>query len=237
MCGDLPDLEAGVYHFGPGDFALRCLRTGDHRRALVQATGGEAAVAAAPLTVSVRDILAKCLEIPGPHLSALLLGHRHDRRQPTGGSAAYRIPAKVVMGFVDATVNHLLGLDVEREVALTLVTLGQETQAQLGVPPPMAPLALETVPLSNTEVDYPTIRAMHAASVLDQEDEARRWHGWTPIPIRREPTGKLFPLQPMSDADIPSETIEQVDPQRRGSSRRFAQYPSASASCRPSCSG
>src|SRR5438552_13525986 len=31
VCGDLPDLKAGVYHFGPGDFALRLLRAGDHR--------------------------------------------------------------------------------------------------------------------------------------------------------------------------------------------------------------
>src|SRR5919106_94859 len=30
VCGDLPDLEAGVYHFGPGDFALRRLRQGDY---------------------------------------------------------------------------------------------------------------------------------------------------------------------------------------------------------------
>ena len=26
VCGDLPDLDAGVYHFGPADFALRKLR-------------------------------------------------------------------------------------------------------------------------------------------------------------------------------------------------------------------
>src|SRR6266498_5173255 len=51
VCGDLPELQAGVYHCGPGDFALRCLRQGDYRQLLVQATGGEPAVAAAPLTV------------------------------------------------------------------------------------------------------------------------------------------------------------------------------------------
>jgi hypothetical protein len=31
VCGDLPELPAGVYHFGPGDFVLRCLRQGDYR--------------------------------------------------------------------------------------------------------------------------------------------------------------------------------------------------------------
>src|SRR4029077_12252766 len=37
VCGPLPDLEAGVYHFGPHDFALRRLRDGDHRATLVAA--------------------------------------------------------------------------------------------------------------------------------------------------------------------------------------------------------
>src|SRR5262245_25891105 len=34
VCGELQGLRAGVYHFGPGDFALRLLRTGDYRGAL-----------------------------------------------------------------------------------------------------------------------------------------------------------------------------------------------------------
>src|SRR5207253_10865972 len=44
VCGDLPDLKAGVYHFGPGDFALRLLRTGDYRDVLVHATAREESV-------------------------------------------------------------------------------------------------------------------------------------------------------------------------------------------------
>ena len=50
VCGDLPELPAGVYHFGPGDFTLRCLHRGDYRQLVVQATGGEPFVATAPLT-------------------------------------------------------------------------------------------------------------------------------------------------------------------------------------------
>src|SRR5882724_5399955 len=51
VCGDLANLEAGVYHFGPAEFGLRRLRAGDYRGALVAATGGEAAIAHAPLTI------------------------------------------------------------------------------------------------------------------------------------------------------------------------------------------
>ena len=38
VCADLPYLEAGVYHFGVHDFALRQLRRGDFRGELVRAT-------------------------------------------------------------------------------------------------------------------------------------------------------------------------------------------------------
>ena len=37
VCGDLAGLAAGVYHFGPVEFALRRLRSGDHRGALSRA--------------------------------------------------------------------------------------------------------------------------------------------------------------------------------------------------------
>ena len=51
VCGDLPGLVAGVYHFGPHDFALRRLRMGDHRAILARATGGESPVVSAPAIV------------------------------------------------------------------------------------------------------------------------------------------------------------------------------------------
>src|SRR5437016_12426795 len=51
VCGPLPDLDPGVYHFGPHDFALRRLRAGDHREAVIGATGREPAAAAAPALV------------------------------------------------------------------------------------------------------------------------------------------------------------------------------------------
>jgi hypothetical protein len=46
---DLPDLPAGVYHFGPHDFALHRLRSGDYRGLLVEASGAHPEIARAPL--------------------------------------------------------------------------------------------------------------------------------------------------------------------------------------------
>ena len=45
VCGELPGLPAGVYHFNPGDMALRRLREGDHRGVLVAASGADGEVA------------------------------------------------------------------------------------------------------------------------------------------------------------------------------------------------
>src|SRR3989454_5465533 len=51
VCGDLANLPAGVYHFAPAEFGLRRLRAGDYRRFLLEATGGESAIAHAPLAI------------------------------------------------------------------------------------------------------------------------------------------------------------------------------------------
>ena len=225
VCGDLPELRAGVYHFGPGDFALRCLRRGDYRQLLAQATGGEPTVAAAPVTVICTSTFWRnawkyrartyrhCFWDTGTIVANLL-----------AVSAAHAVPANVVMGFVDETINRLLGLDTEREVALALVTLGHAPQVPHSPPPALEPLHLDTVPLSNKEVDYPAIRAMHAASSLSHADEVASWHGPTPPHACPAPTGELFPLRPLGDGEAPTDTIERVI-LRRGSSRRFARVP------------
>src|SRR5437870_3237133 len=44
VCGALPDLDAGLYHFNPGDFSLRRLRAGDFRGVVAEATGHESAI-------------------------------------------------------------------------------------------------------------------------------------------------------------------------------------------------
>jgi SagB-type dehydrogenase family enzyme len=225
VCGDLPELEAGVYHFGPGDFALRRLRTGDYRGTLAQATGDEPAIAAAPLTLICTTTYWRNA------WKYRARAYRHGFWD-TGTivanflavSTAHHLPARVVLGFVDGMVNQLLGLDEEREVALALVPLGRQSGSPPAPSHTIQPLSLATVPLSNKEVDYPAIRAMHAASSLHSPAEASAWHGRAPLPARPEPTGELFPLRPLSDDQVPPDTIEQVI-LRRGSSRRFARTP------------
>src|SRR5713101_2179000 len=230
VCGDLANLDAGVYHFAPAEFGVRKLRAGNYRRVLLEATGAEPAIAHAPLT-----ILCTCTYWRnawkyqartyrhfgwdnGPLLANLL-----------AVATALGLPARLVCGFVDASVNRLLDVDPQREVAFSLVALGHAA----ALPPPShaesSPLRLETVPLSPRETDYPFMREMHAASSLDSAEEVEKWRGHTPMTDSPSPNGPIVQLepvllQPLSDAEMPRDTIEQVI-LRRGSTRKFARSP------------
>ena len=223
VCGDLPDLEAGVYHFGVHDFALRRLRRGDFRDELVRATAGESAVALAPAILICGSTFWRnswkyqarayrhCFWDSGTILANLL-----------AMTAAHRVPAQVVTGFVDGWVNRLLGLEPQREVALALVPLGHNSP--IGQAPEVGPLALETTPLSRSEVDYPAIRVMHEASSLAEEAQVAAWRGAASVAPLAPPAGRLFPLRPLDDREAPHDSIEEVISQR-GSSRRLARQP------------
>jgi hypothetical protein len=83
-CADLPGLPAGVYHFGAHDNALRRLRSGDHREALIAASGAEPALVRAGDPRRHEHVLAQRLEVPGAGLAPHLLGQRDDAGKPPG---------------------------------------------------------------------------------------------------------------------------------------------------------
>jgi SagB-type dehydrogenase family enzyme len=229
VCGDLGDLPAGVYHFAPAEFGLRRLRAGDYRSVLVEATGGEPAIAHAPLTIvctctywrNAWKYQARTYRHFGWDNGTLLANL-------LAVATALGLPAEVVCGFVDATVNGLLDVDPEREVAFSLVALGHDSEPSSQNAPPapaeISPLGFEIVPLSRDEVDYPLMREMHAASSLDSAAEVAAWRGRTPLDDSPPPAGPVVRLQPLSDAEMPRDPIEQVI-LRRGSSRQFARTP------------
>src|SRR3981189_3612536 len=127
VCGDLANLQAGVYRFAPAEFALRRLRAGDYRSVLVEATGGEPAIAHAPLTIvctctywrNAWKYQARTYRHFGWDNGTLLANL-------LAVATALGLPPKAVCGFVDATVNRLLDVDSQREVAFSLVALGHD---------------------------------------------------------------------------------------------------------------
>jgi SagB-type dehydrogenase family enzyme len=227
VCGDLDGIEAGVYHFGPNDFALRRMRQGDYRGVLTRATGEESSIARAPCILICASTYWRnawkyqarayrhCYWDNGTILANLL-----------AAAASRHVPAKIVLGFVDAMVNQLLGLDPQREAALSLVALGEASAAPLGTSPESDALRLETIPLSKEEIEYPAIAAMHAASSLHEEQEVTEWREEQEakdesIEKKGEQEKRLFPLRPLIDGEIPQESIEETI-LRRGSTREFA---------------
>ena len=229
VCGALKDLEAGVYHFGPHDFALRKLRSGDYRELLVRASGNEPAVASAPMVLVCASTYWRnawkyqarayrhCYWDNGTILANLL-----------AAAGARRVATKVILGFVDDAVTRLLGLDPLREGVLSLVPLG--ASAIPASAPAFEALTLETVPLSKREIDYPAIRAMHEASCLESETEVMEWRA---LAVSDAPgtaaqanlqDRQIFPLRHIDDSEIPPDSLEQVI-QRRGSTRKFSREP------------
>jgi SagB-type dehydrogenase family enzyme len=227
ISGDLEGLDAGVYHFSPQDFSLRQLRQGDYRSALVQATGEEPAVSDASCVIVSGSTFWRnawkyqarayrhCYWDNGTILANLL-----------AAAVARNLPAKVVLGFVDATVSQLLALDRQREAPLSLVALGHSSNNRITLSPTIAPVVFETIPLSKSEVEYPEMTRMHEASSLESGAEAAVWREPEPakaetIKIQPKTDNRLFPLQLLSDQEIPKDSIEEVIP-RRGSTREFS---------------
>lgn len=221
-CGDLPGLEAGVYHFDPKGMALGRLRAGDHRGSLVAASGNEPAVAHAPLILVYTDVFwrnaCKYQAREYRHAfwdSGTILSHT------LAVATSHGLPATIIAGFIDISVNNLLDLEAEKEVALALVPVGytpDTTVATTAAPPP---LSLQTVPSSEQEIDFPPIQEMHGASSLSSGEEVVRWRSGTLQLPMSVPTGPLFDLQPFTKQEMSQDLVEKVII-RRGSTRRFS---------------
>jgi SagB-type dehydrogenase family enzyme len=212
---DRRDLPAGLYHYGAHDHALRRLREGDVRDTLVAATGGPDVVAAAPLVF----VLTSTFWRNAWKYQARAYRHAFWDSGAVLANllalfAAFETPASVLMGFADAEVDRLLGVDGVREASVAVVPAG------VGAHPPPAvteldPLDLPTMPLSQREVRYPEIEDAHRASALDIGDVAPWRAGAGPISHDVSPA-------------ITTEPIDHVI-ERRRSTRRFSPRPIARA--------
>lgn len=225
VCGELPGLAAGVYHFGPHDLALRRLREGDYRRVLVDATAGAAAIDAAPAVVVCTSTFWRnawkyqsrayrhAFWDSGTILANLL-----------AVAAADGVPAHLTVGFVDEAVNSLLGLDPADEAALVLAALGARPDRRAGAPPAQPPLALPVQRLSREQVDYPLIRDAHRASSFATTADVQRWQTAAAAAVREPaPAGDgTRPYHPL--VAPPARSIDDVIV-RRGSTRRFSRAP------------
>ncbi len=181
VSGDIPGLPAGVYHYGAHDHALRQLRAGDFRGALVEATGQEPSVAQAPLiVVSTSTFWRNAWKYEARAYRHSYWDSGTVLANLLAVAEARELPARVVLGWADGPVNRLLDVDPDREAAVALVPLGRSQDVPLQAPP-VQPLGLPVLPLSACERVYPEILEMHAAPRSAPGRRLRRGRGatWT----------------------------------------------------------
>ena len=223
VCGALPDCPAGLYHFSPRDFSLYRLREGDYRAVVARASGEEPSISAAPATIictgtywrnawKYRSRAYRHFGWDNGTILANLLA----------AGFTLQLPTQLILGFVDDEVNQLLDLDTDREVALSLVAVGQTLEERFASPPAVEPLGLSTQALSRSEVDYPEMRVVHSATSLISGEEAAKWREQTPDQEFPDSQGSVWKLDPHAEASVDS--LEAVV-RRRGSSRQFERTP------------
>jgi SagB-type dehydrogenase family enzyme len=213
VCTDLPDLAAGVYHFHPGDMALRRLREGDFRAVVDASTDAPA------LIVSTGTYWRNAWKYQARTYRHFGWDNGTIHANLLAMADALGLCARVRCSFVDADVNRLLGLDVDREVALAMVAIGGGRPTLAA--PEMTSLQLAIVPLSAHEMDYPAMREMHRATWLDGAQDVADWRDMArSFEKPDEPAAEGIKLEPLADGGGLEEVIL-----RRGSSRRFRRDP------------
>ncbi len=219
VCGDLPDLPAGIYHFSPKDFALYRLREGDYRAVVAQASGEEPNVVAAPaLILSTGTYWRNAWKYRARTYRHFGWDNGTIVAHLLAMASALQLPTQCVLGFVDRELNQLLDLDSQREVTLSIVSLGTTTQKATEPSTKVEVLELPTLPLAEREVDYPEMRILHSATSLLSEKEVTLWRGKTPTQTLPAPEGPVWKLDP--NPERAPDSIEKVI-RRRGSSRQF----------------
>jgi SagB-type dehydrogenase family enzyme len=221
VAAEVAGLEPGVYHFSPGDFALRRLREGDFRGALAIAAADEDLAARSATIILSAIYWRNTWKYQARGYRHLFWDSGSMLSNLLAAATALDLPARMVTGFVDLEVNGLLALDGEKEGALVLAPVGGQGEAAPPAPV-IAAIEPEVIPVSSSEVDYPLLRDAYANSALDSESEILAWREEARPPSRPPPAGALVALpapRPSAGRTL-AETI-----MARGSTREFSGAP------------
>ena len=213
VCGDLPGLAAGVYHFAPADNALTRLRAGDFRGNLAAAAADDSLALVPAIVVSTAVFWRSawkyrtrgyryCFWDNGTVLSNLLA---------TAQSLGQ--PARILGGFIDIEVDRILGVDSEQEASTCLVALGEAEAVLPSEPRELSPIDPGDLGF-NDPIPYPESALLHLEARLDSAQEVSEWRGPEQT---SEATPPAFP-------DLGSTPLGEAIAQR-GSTRRFAREP------------
>jgi SagB-type dehydrogenase family enzyme len=226
-CADLRGLPAGLYHFHPLELALRPLRAGDARGALSAATGEARLAEAAAVFVLSGMLWRSAWKYEARAYRHLYWDAGTMLANLLALAASAGLAPRLVTAFLDSEVNHVLGVDGEREAALALLALGRGERGGDSGPPD--PLDLPVVPLSRRERSYPEASALHGASSLTTLEEIRRYRVAAGSRSDAAATASVAgegeaQLDPSGTPTLSREPLETVI-RRRGSARDFTHDP------------
>jgi SagB-type dehydrogenase family enzyme len=223
ICGDLPGLSAGVYHFDPDKFSLDMLRQGDYRPNLIRASAGEESMINAPVVFVYTDVhWRNAVKYQAREYRHAFWDSGTILANTLAMASAHRLQARLVLGYVDQAVSQLLGLAASKEVPLALLPIGEGDGDPGKAPIQATELSFKTRPVSEYEIDFPAIHEMHGASSLLNEGEVAAWRNSLRGEDSASSAQASIPLGGYSPGEIPGDAIEKVII-RRGSTRRFAQ--------------
>lgn len=171
-------LQAGVYHFCPGEFSLTRLREGDYRQFLSEAAGFEQAIMNSPFTIILSSIAWRNA------WKYQARSYRHwfwdsgvIAANLIATTTSFGLKTKLITGYVDKFVNELLSLEENKEASIVLAPIGiglsKQEPSKIQYPSRFVP---EIVPISSgKEVEYEEIWKLHNASSLNSTDEVCQW--------------------------------------------------------------
>jgi SagB-type dehydrogenase family enzyme len=236
VCQDIPGLNAGIYHFCPGDFTFTELRSGDYRAELATAAGDNKNIMTSPITIVFTSIAWRnAWKYEARSYRHWFWDSGVIAANLTATAASSHLQPFLILGFVDDTVNHMLYLDDKKEATIAMTAIGVDLAEHSAVSQQhkeinSLPLP-EILPLSKKgEADYPEIWKMHRASYLSDLEEVKRWINCG-TELKKEESVQsgildsrpLQPAEPSSQSSLGHSLGEVI--LLRGSSRKFAKSP------------
>ena len=224
VCGDMVGLEAGVYHFDPKGMKLNQLRKGDYRDVLVNATANDSSVKHAPVILVYTDIITK------NSVKYRTREYRHafwDCGTIISNTLAmcnsHKLKTKVILGFIDDTVNTLLDLNQEKEISLALIPIGNNNSTTIEEKlKEIKNLDLPTELLSNYNYDDSEIVKIHQASSFNSPKQITSWRSkYTPIESNEYHSTNEIVLELVAEQKLETTPIETTII-KRGSTRKFS---------------
>jgi SagB-type dehydrogenase family enzyme len=213
-------LQSGVYHFDPLSFTLSRIRDRDFSPELAASTSE--ATASSPVTIVFTSFAWR---------NAWKYEARSYRHWfwDAGVVAANLLAtcfaegldSRLLMGFVDAEVDQILGLEKETEATVALAAIGQGEKKREHAPLARTQVDVETEPISSSQEHYPIIWETNKTSELHNRAEIDSWRLSRLPTTANAGTRPSFPLlRPIEKTPSLTDVIL-----LRGSTRRFAQKP------------